>query len=187
MAWAFDPSHTSAKFQARHLMISNVNGQFDVVTGTIDFNEAAPEKTVVDVKIAADSVNTKDEKRDGHLKSPDFFDAANYPTIEYKSTRVERTGESTAKMHGDLTIKGISKPVVLDVEFLGKAKAPWGSWSAGFEAKGKINREDWGLTWNVPLEQGGWLVGKDIKIDIAAELIQQPKEQPVAAAEKAAA
>lgn len=181
MAWALDPSHTSAKFTARHLMITNVTGQFSNVTGSVDFNEEHPEKTVVDVKIAADSIDTKDEKRDGHLKSPDFLDAATYPVIEYKSSRVERTGESTAKLHGDLTIRGVTKPVTLDVEFLGKAKAPWGVWSAGFEASGKINREDWGLTWNVPLESGGWLVGKDVKIHIEAEIIHQPEQQAEAA------
>lgn len=183
MAWVLDSSHSTVKFQARHLMISNVHGNFEKVSGTIDFNEAEPEKTVVDVKIEAASINTKDEKRDGHLKSPDFLDVAAHPIIEYKSTRVERTGDNTAKLIGDLTIKGVSKPVVLDVEFLGKAKAPWGVWSAGFVATGKINREDWGLNWNVALETGGWLVGKDIKIEIDAEImdVQPQPSQTVAA------
>ena len=182
MSWALDPSHTSAKFSARHLMVSNVHGYFEKVSGTVDFNEAEPEKTVVDVKIEAASVNTKDEKRDGHLKAPDFFDVEKFPIIEYKSTKVERTGESTAKLIGDLTIKGITKPVTLDVEFLGKAKTPWGTWSAGFIATGKINREDWGLSWNVPLESGGWLVGKDIKIEIDAEIAPIQQEQAAATA-----
>ncbi len=177
MAWVLDPSHTSAKFTARHMMITNVNGAFDKVTGTIDYNEAEPDKTVVDVMIDAASINTKDEKRDAHLKSPDFLDVENYPTLEFKSTRVERTGDSTAKLHGDLTIRGTSKPITLDVEFLGKAKAPWGVWNAGFEATGKINREDWGLVWNVPLETGGFLVGKDIKVHIEAEITHQPEQQ----------
>jgi polyisoprenoid-binding protein YceI len=182
MAWVLDPSHTSAKFTARHMMITNVNGTFDRVSGSIDFNEAEPEKTVVDVKIDASSINTKDEKRDGHLTSPDFLNVAEFPTIEYKSTKIERTGETSAKMHGDLTIRGVTKPVTLDVEFLGKAKAPWGVWSAGFEANAKINREDWGLTWNVPLETGGWLVGKEVKLHIEAEIMDvQP--QPAEAAQ----
>jgi polyisoprenoid-binding protein YceI len=183
MAWVLDPSHTSAKFSARHMMITNVNGQFDKVSGTIDFNEAEPAKTVVDVKIEAASINTKDEKRDGHLKSPDFLDVAQFPIIEFKSTRIEQTGDTTAKMHGELTIKDVTKPVTLDVEFLGKAKAPWGVWSAGFEANGKINREDWGLTWNVALETGGWLVAKDVKLHIEAEIMDV---QPQPAAEVAA-
>lgn len=171
MAWALDSSHSTVKFHARHLMVSNVHGSFEKVSGSIDFNEVEPEKTVVDVKIEAASINTKDEKRDGHLKSPDFLDVANHTIIEFKSKRVERTGDNTAKLHGDLTIKGVSKPVTLDVEFLGKAKSPWGVWSAGFVATGKINREDWGLNWNVALETGGWLVGKDIKIEIDAEIM----------------
>lgn len=177
MNWILDTAHTSIKFSVRHMMISTTTGQFSRASGTVDFDEAAPEKTRVQIKIEADSLDTKDEKRDAHLKSPDFFDVANYPYIEFKSTRVERTGENTAKLHGDLTIRGVTKPVVLDVEFLGKARSPWGTWSAGFEATGKINREDWGLTWNMPLETGGWLVGKEVKIEIAAELIQQ-QEQP---------
>jgi polyisoprenoid-binding protein YceI len=182
MAWVLDPSHTSAKFSARHMMITNVNGTFDRVTGSVDFNEAEPEKTVVDVKIDASSINTKDEKRDGHLTSPDFLNVAEFPTIEFKSTKVERTGETSAKLHGDLTIRSVTKPVTLDVEFLGKAKAPWGVWSAGFEANGKINREDWGLTWNVPLETGGWLVGKEVKLHIEAE-IMDVQAQPAEAAQ----
>ncbi|PJF48240.1 MAG: polyisoprenoid-binding protein [Chloroflexi bacterium] len=179
MSWILDTAHTSVKFSARHMMISTVAGQFSRVSGTVDFDEAAPEKTQVHVKIAADSLDTKDERRDAHLKSPDFLDVANYPDIEFKSTGVERTGERTAKLHGDLTIRGVTRPVTLDVEYLGKAKSPWGTWNAGFEATGKINREDWGLNWNMLLETGGWLVGKEVKIEIAAELIQQ-QEQPAA-------
>ncbi len=177
MSWILDTAHTSVKFSARHMMISTVTGQFSKVSGTVDFDEAQPEKTQIYVKIAADSIDTKDAQRDAHLKSPDFLDVANYPYIEFKSTRVERTGENTARLHGDLTIRGVTKPVTLDVEFLGKARSPWGTWSVGFEATGKINREDWGLTWNVVLETGGWLVGKEVKIDIAAEFVQQ-QEQP---------
>ncbi|MCS7055800.1 MAG: YceI family protein [Thermoflexales bacterium] len=180
MNWILDPAHTNVKFSVRHMMISTTTGQFSRVSGTVDFDEAAPEKTQVHVKIEADSLDTKDERRDAHLKSPDFLDVANYPHIEFKSTRVERSGENTAKLHGDLTIRGVTRPVTLDVEYLGKAKSPWGTWSAGFEATGKINREDWGLTWNMPLETGGWLVGKEVKIEIAAELVQQ-QTQPAAA------
>jgi polyisoprenoid-binding protein YceI len=184
MSWVIDQSHSAVNFSARHMMLSTVRGQFEKFSGTVDFNEQDPSKTAVDVKIESASINTKDEKRDGHLKSPDFLDVGNYPIIEFKSTRVETTGETTAKLHGSLTIKDVTKPVTLDVEFHGKAKSPWGTWSAGFTGTAKINREDWGLTWNVPLETGGWLVGKDIKIEIDVEVLQ-PQEQP--AAEKAAA
>ncbi len=138
------------------MMISTVTGQFGRVSGTVDFDEAVPEKTQVHVKIAANSLDTKDEKRDAHLKSPDFLDVANHPYIEFKSTRVERTGENTAKLYGDLTIRDVTKEIVLDVEYLGKAKSPWGTWSAGFYAAAKINRKDWGLNWNMALETGGW-------------------------------
>ncbi|MCL6512213.1 MAG: YceI family protein [Anaerolineae bacterium] len=180
MSWILDTKHTSIKFSVRHLMITHVTGQFGKVSGTVDFNEAEPEKTQVHVQIAADSIDTKDEQRDAHLKSPDFLDVVNHPNIEFKSTRVERTGDNTARLHGDLTIRGVTKPVTLDVEFVGKSKSPWGTWSAGFEAQGKINREDWGLTWNVPLETGGWLVGKEVKIEVAAEIMRQ-QEQPAPA------
>jgi len=176
MAWVIDTSHSAVHFSARHMMISTVRGQFDKFNGTVDFNEQDPSKTVVDVKIDAASVDTKDEKRDGHLKSPDFFDVAKFPGIEFKSVKTDVTGDNTAKMHGNLTIKDVTKPVTLDVEYHGKSKAPWGVWSAGFSATGKINREDWGLTWNAPLETGGVLVGKDIKIEIDVEM-QQPPQQ----------
>ncbi len=177
MSWVIDAGHSAVNFSARHMMLSTVRGQFEKFSGTIDFNEQDPSKTVVDVKIESASVNTKEEKRDGHLKSPDFLDVANYPIIEFKSNRVETTGETTAKLHGNLTIKGITKPVTLDVEFHGKAKSPWGTWSAGFTGVTRINREDWDLTWNVALDTGGWLVGKDIKIEIDVEVLQ-PQAQP---------
>lgn len=180
MAWTLDPAHTTVAFAVRHLMISNVVGQFEKVEGSVDFDEAAPERTTVHVRIAADSLNTREPQRDAHLKSPDFLDAANYPYIEFKSTRVERTGENTAKLHGDLTIRGVTRPVMLDVTFVGKAKTPWGQWNAGFEATAKINREDWGLTWNMPLETGGLLVGKEVKINITAELIEQQGQPAIA-------
>ncbi len=183
MAWVLDSAHSNVKFQVRHMMISNVHGAFEKVSGTIDYNEAAPEKTIVDVKIDAASINTKDEKRDNHLKSPDFLDVEKHAQIEFKSTRVQRIDDNTAKLYGNLTIRDVSKPVVLDVEFLGKAKSPWGVWSAGFIATGKINREDWGLNWNVALETGGWLVSKDIKIEIDAEIMDmQPQPAEAAAA-----
>lgn len=181
MTWKIDQAHTQITFSARHMMISTVTGQFSNVTGTVELNEAEPEKTTVAVQIPADTLSTKDERRDAHLRSPDFLDVANHPFIEFKSTRVERTGENTARLHGDLTIRGVTRPVTLDVEYLGKAKSPMGTWSAGFEASGKINREDWGLTWNVPLETGGWLVGKEVKIHISTEIIQQPEAQPESA------
>lgn len=180
MTWNIDSSHTRANFSVRHMMISNVNGQFDDITGTVDFNEADPAQSSLNVKIGVASINTRDEKRDGHLKSPDFFDVANHPYLTFESTKVEKTSENTGRVTGNLTIRGISKPVVLEVEYNGQAKSPWGTTSAGFAATAKINRKDWGLNWNVALETGGWLVGDEVKITIEAEIVKQPEAVTVA-------
>lgn len=172
MAWNIDTSHSEILFAVRHMMISTVRGQFSKFSGTISIDETNPANSSVDVTIDVASVNTRDEKRDGHLTSPDFFDAATYPTITFKSTKIEVTGASTGKIHGDLTIKGVTRAVVLDTTFVGKAKSPWGTTSAGFNASTKINRTDFGLTWNVALETGGFLVGEDITITIELEAVQ---------------
>ena len=173
MAWQIDSSHSSVNFSVRHMMLSTARGQFEKFSGTIEFDEANPAATAVDVTIEAASVNTKDEKRDGHLKSPDFFDVEKFPGLSFKSKNVQVIDSNHAKLNGDLTIKGISKPVVLDVEYHGQVKSPGGTTNAGFSASTKINREDWGLTWNAPLETGGVLVGKDIKIELELETIKQ--------------
>ncbi|MGQ0600208.1 MAG: YceI family protein [Anaerolineales bacterium] len=182
MAWQIDPSHTRANFTARHMMIANVHGHFDKVTGTVDFNEDAPEKSHVDIQIDASSIDTRDEKRDGHLKSPDFLDVANHPFLTFKSKRAQKTGEDTGKLVGDLTIRGVTREVTLDVEYNGHAKSPWGAVSAGFTAATKVNRKDWGLNWNVALETGGWLVSDDVKINLEIEIVKQPEAQPAVAA-----
>lgn len=182
MTWNIDSSHTHANFSVRHMMISNVTGQFDDITGTVDFNEADPAQSSLNVKIGVASINTRDEKRDGHLKSPDFFDVANHPYLTFESTKVEKTGENVGRVTGNLTIRGVSKPVVLEVEYNGQAKSPWGATSAGFSATAKINRKDWGLNWNVALETGGWLVGDEVKISIEAEIVKQPEAVAAAAA-----
>jgi polyisoprenoid-binding protein YceI len=173
MAWVIDSAHTRANFSVRHLMISNVRGQFDKISGNVDFNEADPTKSHVEVKIDASSIDTKDEKRDGHLKSPDFLDVAEFPFIEFKSKRVQKVDNNSAKLFGDLTIRGTTKEVALDVDYNGQGKTPWGTTNAGFSATTKINRKDWNLNWNVALETGGFLVGDDIKIEIEAEIVKQ--------------
>ena len=173
MAWQIDPTHSHVQFTVRHMMISKVRGSFEKFSGTVDFDENEPTKSSVDVTIDVNSINTREEQRDGHLKSPDFFDAATYPTITFKSTGAEKTGENRGKLHGDLTIKGVTQPVTLDVEYAGQAKSPWGTTSAGFTASGKISRKDWGLTWNQALETGGVLVGDDVQMDIEIELVKQ--------------
>lgn len=181
MAWIIDTSHSAIQFSVKHLGISTARGTFTSFTGTIDADEQNPTAAKVDVQIETASINTRDEKRDAHLRSPDFFDVDTYPTLTFKSTRVEQLDASNGKLYGDLTIKDITKPVVLNFEFAGLAKSPWGTTSAGFSAETKINRKDWNLNWNVALEAGGWLVGEEVKIAIELELIKQV-EQPEAAA-----
>ena len=181
MAWIIDVSHSGIQFSVKHLGISTARGTFTSFTGTIDADEQNPTAAKVDVQIETASINTRDEKRDGHLRSPDFFDVDTYPTLTFKSTRVEQLDASNGKLYGDLTIKDITKPVVLNFEFAGLAKSPWGTTSAGFSAETKINRKDWNLNWNVALEAGGWLVGEEVKIAIELELLKQV-EQPEAAA-----
>ncbi len=183
MSWTIDPAHTRATFSAKHMMITNVHGQFNEVEGAVDFNEQDPTRSTVDVKIVAASLNTHEEKRDAHLKSPDFFDVEKYPYLLFKSARVEKTSENTGRIYGDLTIRDMTKPVTLDVEYNGQAKSPWGATSAGFTATTKVNRKDWDLNWNMALETGGWLVGDTITINLEVEIVKQaaPEAQAVAA------
>lgn len=173
MAWQIDPAHTQVLFSARHMMITTVRGEFKGFEGTVEFNEENPVETTVNIEIDVASISTREEQRDGHLKSPDFFNVEQFPKIVFKSTSVEVTGDNTAKLTGDLTIKDITKPVTLDVVYHGQGQSPWGQTVAGFEAKGVLNRTDWGLTWNQALETGGVLVSEEIKIELEVELIKQ--------------
>jgi polyisoprenoid-binding protein YceI len=177
MAWHIDQSHSEIQFSAKHLMISTVRGRFNSYTGTIEADEQNPTAAAVNVQIDASSLVTGDEKRDGHLRSPDFLDVEQFPYLTFKSTRVEHIDDSHGKLIGDLTIRDVTREVTLDVEYAGQAKTPWGTTSAGFSATTKINRKDWNLNWNVALETGGWLVGDQITISIELELVKQV-EQP---------
>lgn len=179
MTWTIDTAHSEITFTVRHMMISNVRGQFERFTGTVDFVEENPAQSSVDVQIEAASINTKEEKRDAHLRSNDFLAADQYPYLTFKSKRVEVVDENNGKIHGDLTIRDVTKPVVLDVEYSGMAKSPWGTMSAGFSATTKISRKQWGLEWNAALETGGVLVGDEIKINIELEIVQQPEAEAV--------
>jgi polyisoprenoid-binding protein YceI len=181
MSWNIDTSHSEIQFVVRHMMLSKVRGQFEKFTGTVNLDEHNPVNTTVDIQIETNSVNTRDAKRDGHLRSPDFFNSDTYPFMTFKSRKVEQLDASHARLLGDLTIRGETRPVALDVEHLGMVKNPWGMTSAGFAASTKINRKDWGLTWNMALEAGGVLVGDEIEINIELELVKQPEAQPVAA------
>jgi len=177
MAWQIDQSHSEIQFSAKHLMISTVRGRFNTYTGTVEADEQNPTGATVNVQIDASSLVTGDEKRDGHLRSPDFLDVEKFPYITFKSKRVEKVDDSNGKLIGDLTIRDVTHEVTLNVEYAGQAKTPWGTTSAGFNASTKINRKDWNLNWNVALETGGWLVGDQITINIELELVKQV-EQP---------
>jgi polyisoprenoid-binding protein YceI len=170
------------------MMISNARGSFATFSGTVNIDEENPANSSVDVQIDAASIDTRDEKRDAHLRSADFFDVENYPVITFKSTRVEPVDASHGRIVGDLTIKDVTHQVVLDTEFIGQAKSPWGTTSYGFEAQTKISRKAWGLNWNVALETGGWLVSDEIKINIQLEVVKQVEEaEALVAAESEAA
>ena len=173
MAWQLDSSHSTIAFSVRHMMLSKTRGQFEKFSGTIELNEQNPAAAAVNVTIDASSINTKDGQRDGHLKSPDFLNVDAYPNITFKSTNVQVVDKANAKLTGDLTIRDITCPVILDVSYTGQSKSPWGTRNIGFEASTVINRKDWGLTWNVALETGGVLVGEDITVNIELELIEQ--------------
>jgi polyisoprenoid-binding protein YceI len=171
--WNIDPSHTHVEFSVRHLMISTVKGRFAEVSGRVVAPDADPTSGQVEVTINAASIDTREAQRDAHLRSADFFDAESFPTLTFRSTRIEKASGDDLKLTGDLTIRGTTREVVLDVTSEGRVKDPWGGERAGFSAKGKIKRSDFGLTWNLALETGGVVVGDEIKISIDAELVKQ--------------
>jgi len=177
--WTFDPAHSEAAFSTRHMMIATVRGHFKKVSGTINFDPSNPAAATVEAHIDASSIETGVADRDNHLRSADFLDVGTYPTIIFKSTKVEPKGDNAAHIHGDLTIRGKTLPVVLDAELIGVVNGMDGKPRAGFSGSITINREDWGLTWNVAIEAGGVLVGKDIKITLDLEAI--PVEEAVTA------
>ncbi len=173
--WELDPAHTGVHFKVRHLMVSSVRGDFEKVSGKIVYDETDVTKSTADIVIDAASVNSRVAKRDADLRSPNFLDVAKHPTITFKSKRVEKTGDGTLKVTGDLTIRGVTKPVVLDVEGPTPAvKDPGGNLRVGGLATTKINRKDFGLTWNKPLEAGGVLVGDEVDITIDVEIYRKP-------------
>lgn len=178
MEWKIDPAHSHIQFSVRHMMISTVRGEFEKFDGEVNFDQDDPENSTLHIRIDANNINTRENDRDNHLRSPDFLNAEEYPYLIFESKRVEQTGENEGRVVGDLTIRDVTNEVVLDVTYHGLAKSPWGATSAGFSASTKINRKDWNLTWNQALETGGVLVGDNIKIDIEVELVRQ--EEPVA-------
>jgi polyisoprenoid-binding protein YceI len=170
--WTIDASHTGVFFTVRHMMVSNVRGEFGKVSGTVSFDGKDPAKSRVEVTIDPNSINTRDAKRDGHLRAADFFDVAKFPAMTFKSTKVEKAAKGY-KVTGDLTMHGITRAVVLDVEGpTAEWKDPWGNVKMGAIATGKLNRVDWGLKWNVPLANNGVVVGEDVSLDIQIELLK---------------
>jgi polyisoprenoid-binding protein YceI len=173
--WEIDPAHSSAQFAVRHLMVSTVRGGFSKLSGAVTLNESDPTKSSIEATIDTTSIDTRIAKRDEHLKSPDFFDVAKYPTITFKSKKIEAAGENTFKVVGDLTMRGVTKEVVLNVEgTTTPVKDPAGKMRLGGEATTKINRKDFGLAYNRLLETGGAVVGDEIDITIDVELTKKP-------------
>jgi len=169
--WTIDTSHTTAQFSVRHMMVSTVRGHFQGVTGTLSLDESDVTKSKIEVSIDATTIDTRDEKRDTHLKSADFFDVEKHPKITFTSSKVTQKSEGHLLVEGTLDMHGVSKPVTLEVEGLTPAfKNPWGQTVRGAHAQAKVNRKDWNLNWNVALETGGILVGEDVKLDLDVEL-----------------
>jgi polyisoprenoid-binding protein YceI len=176
-SWKIDPAHSHVEFAVRHLMISSVKGAFGDVQGTVWVDESDARMVLVDITIQVASIDTGQEQRDAHLRSSDFFDAARFPTITFRSRLVEGGHhDSRFSLVGDLTIRDVTREVVLDVSAEGRLIDPWGAERAGFSAQGKIDRTDFGLTWNQALETGGVLVSNEVKISIEVELIRQAKQ-----------
>jgi len=171
--WNIDPAHTVAEFKVKHMMIANVKGHFSRVSGVLIRDESDPAKDRVEATIEAASIETRDEQRDGHLKSPDFFDVEKFPTLHFKSTDIRVVGKEELSVEGDLTIRAVTRKVRFAVEGpTPPAKDPWGNTRIGVSASTKISRKDFGLTWNVALETGGILVGDDITITLDAQFVK---------------
>lgn len=172
--WQIDPAHSAAHFSVRHLMISNVRGEFTKLSGSALINPTDPAKSSVEVTIEAASINTREPQRDEHLRSADFFDVANHPTLTFRSKRIESLGPENFKVAGDLTIRGVTKEVTFDSEGpTPPVKDPWGNIRTGITASTKINRKDFGVAFNALTETGALVVGDEVKITVEAELIQQ--------------
>lgn len=171
--WKIDPAHSVVEFKVRHMMISNVKGQFTVITGSMTLDPSDITKSRIEASADAASLNTRDAQRDGHLKSPDFFDVEKYPRLTFASTHVERKSDDKLAVTGDLTIHGITSIVAFDIKGpTPPHKDPWGSTRIGVSATAKVNRKDFGLNWNAALEAGGFLVGEEVTITLDVEFVQ---------------
>lgn len=167
--YTIDPNHSTIHFWVRHMMVAKVHGELSDIEGTVSYDPSNPSGAEIDVTINATTLTTRNEQRDGHLKSPDFLDVENFPTIGYKSRQVKKTAEGEFEIIGDLTIHGVTKEVVFQAEATPEMKGHFGGYVIGISASGIINREDFGMTWNQAMEAGGVLVGKEIHFQIDAE------------------
>jgi polyisoprenoid-binding protein YceI len=178
--WNIDSAHSNVEFSVRHMMVANVKGRFSGVTGTIETIDENIADAKVFVEIDASTIDTRAEQRDGHLKSADFLDVETFPNITFESTRIEDHGDGSFDVVGNLTIRGVTKEVVLHAEDNGRGTTPFGAYIAGFSATTEFNRHDFGAKWNVALETGGWLVGDTVKVSLEIEAAKsegQPEAQ----------
>jgi polyisoprenoid-binding protein YceI len=171
--WAIDPIHSIAEFGIRHMMISTVKGRFGVVSGALQFDGTDPTTGSVEASIDVASITTEQEQRDNHLRSSDFFHVEQHPTLTFRSRSVEHVSDDLYRVHGDLTIRGVTRPVTLDATYEGQIADPWGNQRTGFSAETTINRKDYGLNWNQALETGGVVVGDKVKVSLHIEAVRQ--------------
>lgn len=169
--WVIDGTHSEIQFKVKHLMITTVTGNFNVFSGTVTTNEEDFTTAAIEFNADLNSINTNNEQRDQHLKSADFFDAEKFPRLQFSKGSLQQNGADWV-LNGELTIKEVTRPVSFDVEFAGTQKDPWGNLKAGFSLNGKINRNEFGLTWNAALETGGMLVSEDVKIQAEIQLLK---------------
>jgi polyisoprenoid-binding protein YceI len=181
MSWTIDSTHTSIEFAVKHMMFTTVRGRFNTFSGTLHIDEANPAKSYAEGVIDVASVDTRDSNRDAHLRSADFFEVEKFPQMKLRTTGIEPAGRGQYKITGELTIKDITRQVVFDVVSQDLGKDPWGNPRRGFSAETNLNRKDFGLTWNVALETGGWLVGDQVKIQIELQVIKQAEAELVTA------
>ncbi len=175
--WNIDPTHSGVNFSVRHMVIAKVRGRFTRFSGTLTGDPSDLTQATLTADVDTDSIDTNVADRDAHLRSADFFDVATFPKLSFQSTRIERTGEGQYKAHGDLTIRGVTKPVALDLAMLGQVKDPWGNDRVAFSLETAIERSDFGLRWNQALETGGVLVGERVQIEIEAEVVSAAAAQ----------
>jgi polyisoprenoid-binding protein YceI len=171
-SWSIDASHSTVGFSVRHMMVTNVKGTFGKFTAKVDGSPAEPATAKISATVEVASVDTRDAKRDEHLRSADFFDTGKFPEMTFTSTKVEKTSATTAKVTGNLTLRGVTKPVVLDVEYTSPVKNPWGKTVVGASATGKINRKDFGVNWSKSLDGGGLVVGDEVTIQLDLQFVK---------------